>query len=514
MEMLPEAKVFLDVDDLEEIGDLERYVKASDAVLVFCSDGYCASKNCLREIRHAVAMGRPLIPLLEEAGRGGIDAVALRAQLEAADGKYEQWGFDEGEPRGAQLAAALFDHVEPIEWNRLGEFQDVTMRLIAQRLLPDNFGKTSVRGEITVDVDTSDLHPDAVKLADKEFMTGAQQAQAGLFARMWSNALVLFGTEANTTAGGEAMVNSHRVYVSRHNEGADKLAKEAGLAATRELGELERCTHFLLYLDGRTWTSGERSEALGCEVEGAVKAGVPVVLAHEMPGVGQTCDAVPFDSFFACADGATPTYLLKAGLYKRIAVPLKAGPWRDVGLVLLHKELKKTHEASRSQPPPATIMKRIHTNPNVTQDQPPPLKKRIGGSSRRALVDPNPKPSEDSASHFSRHVIQSRAGLSNFGHLIESPPTDDQTITGQATGKVAAVERARAANSKARKLGALQNWGQRIFRRSVRAERQSGYLSERPSVKLCINDADSNTSEGKGENFGGMMSSSLMTAQV
>ena len=49
---------------------------------------------------------------------------------------YAKWDFntEPDGPRGQELYDHLFKH-EPIEWNRLGVFQDVTMRLIAERLL-------------------------------------------------------------------------------------------------------------------------------------------------------------------------------------------------------------------------------------------------------------------------------------------------------------------------------------------------------------------------------------------
>ena len=59
-----------------------------------------------------------------------------------------------------------------------------------------------------------------------------------------------------------------------------------------------------------------------------------------MPGLGQgERHAVPFASFFACADDATPASLLKAGIYDQPAVPLKGGLWRAAGLALLRKAL-------------------------------------------------------------------------------------------------------------------------------------------------------------------------------
>ena len=46
-------------------------------------------------------------------------------------------------PTAQQLYDHLFAH-EPIEWNRLGDFQDVTMRLLAERLLEPGHAATYV----------------------------------------------------------------------------------------------------------------------------------------------------------------------------------------------------------------------------------------------------------------------------------------------------------------------------------------------------------------------------------
>ena len=44
-EMVPGIRIFLDVDDLEDIGDLEGYIARSEVVLVYLSAGYTSSKN-------------------------------------------------------------------------------------------------------------------------------------------------------------------------------------------------------------------------------------------------------------------------------------------------------------------------------------------------------------------------------------------------------------------------------------------------------------------------------------
>ena len=63
---LPGVSVFLDVEDLKDIGALERYIKESAVVLILLSKNYFASRNCLREARAAALEGKPL-SLVHEA---------------------------------------------------------------------------------------------------------------------------------------------------------------------------------------------------------------------------------------------------------------------------------------------------------------------------------------------------------------------------------------------------------------------------------------------------------------
>ena len=52
-------RVFLDVDDLEEIGNLENYVRATGVMLFFLSRRYFTSKNCLCEIKTSLELDKP-----------------------------------------------------------------------------------------------------------------------------------------------------------------------------------------------------------------------------------------------------------------------------------------------------------------------------------------------------------------------------------------------------------------------------------------------------------------------
>ena len=61
LEMLPDASIFLDVDDLRE-GKGAEYVDASVLSLVFCSRGYFVSPNCMRELLRAAVTRKPIFP--------------------------------------------------------------------------------------------------------------------------------------------------------------------------------------------------------------------------------------------------------------------------------------------------------------------------------------------------------------------------------------------------------------------------------------------------------------------
>ena len=51
-ELVPELRVFLDVDDLEDISMLEAEIHASSAIALFISRYYFSSRACLREVSH------------------------------------------------------------------------------------------------------------------------------------------------------------------------------------------------------------------------------------------------------------------------------------------------------------------------------------------------------------------------------------------------------------------------------------------------------------------------------
>lgn len=141
--LLPDLQVFLDVDDMEDIGDFEGYVARTSSHLVYCSKGFFDSKGAMRGLVAAVKQKKPIIALVNfDENDGGQSLDAVKASLVAADTKYDEWGFAGDTPTGAALYDAFFEH-EPIEWQGVAMQPDM-MRRIIERLVPDATDKTYV----------------------------------------------------------------------------------------------------------------------------------------------------------------------------------------------------------------------------------------------------------------------------------------------------------------------------------------------------------------------------------
>jgi hypothetical protein len=91
-------------------------VDRSAAVLIFCSRGYFQSKNCMREIRSCTAKSKPMVAVLDpDSKAGALSLDEVKAELIAANGTYDTWGFtDDGGPDGEACIASLLAE-EPIE---------------------------------------------------------------------------------------------------------------------------------------------------------------------------------------------------------------------------------------------------------------------------------------------------------------------------------------------------------------------------------------------------------------
>ena len=348
LEIMPDLAVFLDVDDLKDISDLDGYIDRTQTMLILCTDGYFKSRNCMLEIRSSVMKNKPILALLDsDTSKGGLTQEQVRVQLCEADASYAKWGFDDDGPRGEALFEALFAYA-PVEWNRVGVFQDITLRLIAEGVLqhaPVAPDATIRRNRATTRRKSAPVHA-PIRRNVVSFSLGDTYVQGEL------------SNKKLPPLRSPGQEKGYHVYCSPSNAGAELLIKEVAdkmgiqIHSTRSIDDIELCDHMLVYLTAHTWTSGKASAAFAKEVELAMHAGVRILLAHEMTGFGgqaarHGCD---FNHFFACQDGETPAHLLLRGIYSSIAVPLKGGEWRKASMVLLLQGLAPHARAADAKP--------------------------------------------------------------------------------------------------------------------------------------------------------------------
>ena len=113
------VRVFLDVDDLEEIGQLDTYVKQSQSMLFFLSKGYFFSANCKKEIAATLANGNPIMLLREtDPARGAAPMEQLLTDCP------DDWREE-----------IFVPHHPVIPWLRVKEFKLVTLKMIVSSML-------------------------------------------------------------------------------------------------------------------------------------------------------------------------------------------------------------------------------------------------------------------------------------------------------------------------------------------------------------------------------------------
>jgi hypothetical protein len=322
LQFLPGCEIFLDVDDLKNIGELEAYVRRSQVVLCFLSRGYLRSTNCLREVRAALEMGKPLV-LVHEADpdKGGGTLAELRSECPE------------------ELRAAIFDAGWPMAvWHRIEAFQHVSLKVIAEALLlktPKYAGEDELPLCIPGEVRADNLaFPKPVVLWASTLNAGARD---------------LADAVAAAVAGGVSITDATPSRLSSLPHSSD-----SG-------GDGDEATHMLLYLNRSTW-AGDGAEALAEQVRAARRARLPIVMAHENDAA---CGGCIFGHFFE----VTPRDLIAEGLYHDLAVGCHAGPHRQVSLALLATALGATKQTAQSRVRRATALALAIRGPS-TQTEP------------------------------------------------------------------------------------------------------------------------------------------------
>jgi len=133
--LIPGIKIWLDVDNLSDVGKLEECVMDSAVFVIFLSAGYFRSVNCRRELYTALAQGKPVVAVREEdQDKGGATVEALKQEClecctEQAPAAYPAF-------RGpAEVIERVLSGEEPIVWVRVRDFQLESLKCIAFRMV-------------------------------------------------------------------------------------------------------------------------------------------------------------------------------------------------------------------------------------------------------------------------------------------------------------------------------------------------------------------------------------------
>ena len=296
IELMPDIRVFLDVDDLKA-GKGGEYVDQSTVCLIFATIGYFRSANCMRELLRAHVLRKPIITLLEPEGRhGGLTHEKIREELRDCRARFIGWGLDSEVvswnetiacklPTPDELYASLFENEHVIlegEWQRDREYQDVMLLQMSQALLRDpkhpklarevklatssttdrNVHLPAPRGENDFHIYVSPHNPSATRLLDE---------------------LAAFIKESARSA--RRVREPQPICIADKKSELGRFELDEQGHETGEVAEGSRCCEaMLVHLNQHTW-SGAKGGHLAYEVGEAINFGVQLILAHEVPSM-------------------------------------------------------------------------------------------------------------------------------------------------------------------------------------------------------------------------------------
>jgi hypothetical protein len=309
--MLPGLVTFLDVDDLEDISLLEKYVEFTQCMLVLLTKGYFYSRNCLRELNSIFTLRKPFLSVHEaDSGRGGGPLSVMRADAEASR---------------SEVAPALFSETALIvTWHRVSEYQLLSLKIIAEKVvhtmpsyiqlkqppglfIADELLRQTYVFRTPVIVYVSRSNPGAAAMADELL----QKYEEGMF-------MTEKRPEVMASPPSDVIVTPQSVVVETR-----PFSEDAGIP-----------THMLLYLNKHTFV-GPEGQVLAHEVRQAREHKLPIVMVHETDEFNDGCE---FENFFR----STPEDLVSDGLYSAIATALHREPHRQVSFVLISKVFGST----------------------------------------------------------------------------------------------------------------------------------------------------------------------------
>ena len=351
-EICPSLHVFLDVEDLVTGGGTKE-VDHSLCILVFAMAVYFEKVNCVKELTRTIVRHKQITLLLPDSEVHGVFTQAMireivtdewvaRWKLEKKLAKWaSDWGVAEVKtPTSTDICEALFKQ-PPLEWSRITPFQDRTMLLMCKRLLPEAKRDIYLQGAAGFKLPKKHT---AVKVYCSPHNLGATELAAELNATFAPSKSrdIQRRHASNRGTGGSHGAQSTTASI-RPLRWTSLSYRESPVAASRgqlleKVESLDECDHILIYLTALTWT--HEPEAFAAEIREAMRLGVHLQPCHEFPSVldpESLRDALPFKEIM----DATPADLTKSprNIYSQIAIALKGGELRDVGLANLAVKL-------------------------------------------------------------------------------------------------------------------------------------------------------------------------------
>jgi hypothetical protein len=292
--LLPGIKIWLDVDYLNDLGKLEESVADCAVFLIFLSKGYFRSANCRRELYAAFASRRPIVVIHEvDEVKGGAAIVDLKEEclascIEEKPDAYPAYSGPE------EAVRRVFEHDDPVMWVRAADFQTVSLKAIASRILPHLLYYTK--------------HPTA--------LAAGLKLAGELGPVVVSHPITLLVCNANT--GAQAVAEEIRLAAAVVSSSASPIMIEDAanaIASSDDATAVHEHTVLLVYLTKDAFLGDDG--VLAHDVQRAIDAEIPLALVHEQEPTRGACA-------FSILYGQTPDFLLRPPykIFDIVAVPL------------------------------------------------------------------------------------------------------------------------------------------------------------------------------------------------
>ena len=320
--LLPGIDIFLDVDDLKEIGDLELYVQQSGCILIFLSRGYFYSINCMREAQASTDQKKPVVLLREDdLNKGGITL---------ADSRQECAGKPE-------VSDYVFTGRPVTVWKRIQEHQIESLRQIATHTLmstPRFLGPASsslvlhVPGEVRLQ--TLRL-PAPLTLYVSSANRGARRAAEALSQRVGMEDITITDVRPDSLAGVTMLLYLNKNTWEKADDGSESplaaqvaKARSEGipLVIVHEADEDHDGCEFGLFFQTTCARLGRESPSLAALAVPCMRSAVAVPLCARLR------NAV---SLRSCSY-RRPQALIDDGIYKQLAVTWFPPPHREISI--------------------------------------------------------------------------------------------------------------------------------------------------------------------------------------